>query len=109
MLPFVQLLLATPPLTLARCRNSPHHAPRTRAHPTAQLRLGMLRGGINDITNHDWFHGMVWSKLEAKEYRAPHTPVIAGDKDVSNFEEYTEDDAAQPFKCPAGGDPFVGF
>lgn len=95
----------------ARCRNqhcSPAHAHYIPPSHT-QLRLGMLRGGMKDITNHDWFHGMVWSKLEAKEYRAPHTPAIAGDKDVSNFEEYTEDDAAQPFKCPAAGDPFVGF
>ena len=60
-------------------------------------------------TAHTHTHtGMIWSKLEAKEYRAPHTPAIAGDKDVSNFEEYPEDDSSQSFSFK-GKDPFAEF
>jgi len=68
----------------------------------------MLRGGMDDIVGHGWFSGLVWATLESKLYRAPHIPTISSDKDVSNFEEYDEDNSTQPFKCPAV-DPFVDF
>lgn len=38
------------------------------------LRLGCLKGGVDDIMNHSWFKGLNWEKLERLEIKAPFTP-----------------------------------
>merc|ERR1719445_2566693 len=61
-----------------------------RAKPTK--RLGVIKGGIDNIKNHPWFAQKInWQKFEAMQVDAPYTPMIAGPSDISNFEEYSED------------------
>ncbi|KAG0149725.1 hypothetical protein CROQUDRAFT_669044 [Cronartium quercuum f. sp. fusiforme G11] len=53
-------------------------------------RLGNLKGGIQDIKNHDWFTGVDWDSLSKQTIRAPILPRIGVPGDTSNFEKYPE-------------------
>jgi serine/threonine protein kinase len=88
-----------------RCLQIPHGFPRDckdlilkllNANPT--LRLGMLRGGIEDIKNHRWFGGIDWTKLVARRYQTPYQPKVTNALDDRNFDEYDECDSATKFK-----------
>jgi hypothetical protein len=74
------------------------HLIRRLLNPNPSLRLGMLRGGIEDIKKHRWFHGVNWAKLTKKLYRTPWVPKLKGPLDDSNIDDYDEDDKVVPFK-----------
>ncbi|MBW0566232.1 hypothetical protein O181_105947 [Austropuccinia psidii MF-1] len=51
-------------------------------------RIGNLKGGINDIKDHDWFKGVDWNLLLQQLIPAPIIPKISKPSDSSNFEYY---------------------
>jgi len=74
------------------------HLIRRLLNPNPSLRLGMLRGGIEDIKKHRWFHGVNWAKLKKKLYRTPWVPKLKGPLDDSNIDDYDEDDKVVTFR-----------
>lgn len=54
-------------------------------------RLGCLKHGADDIKNHEWFKGLDWAKLDARQLTPPWIPDIKDDLDSSNFDNYEED------------------
>ena len=62
-------------------------------------RLGILKGGANNIRKHGWFYGFDWIKLNNKRLTAPIINKVRSHKDLSNFvnsEEDEEDEEALP-------------
>eukprot|EP00750_Incisomonas_marina_P014767 INCI17853.1.p1 GENE.INCI17853.1~~INCI17853.1.p1 ORF type:complete len:734 (-),score=129.93 INCI17853.1:213-2282(-) len=70
-------------------------------NPNAGLRLGQLKGGSKDIMDHKWFKGILWERLEEKEYKAPWKPKVGNPLDDSNFDYFDEDDNIPKYR----GDP----
>jgi len=56
-------------------------------------RLGSLKRGHRDISQHSFFGKLDWSKLLKKAEKAPYVPVIKGKTDTSNFDEYEDEGA----------------
>lgn len=89
----------------ARCLSMPHGFSKDAKDmitkllcPNQTLRLGMLRGGVQDIKGHRWFMGVDFGKLAGKKYQSPYQPKIKSELDDSNFDAYDEDDRVLPFK-----------
>jgi len=62
--------------------------------PKPTKRLGIIKGGVENIKNHAWFRKTTkfdWEKFEALQMSAPYKPEISGPKDLSNFQEYSDD------------------
>ena len=59
-------------------------------------RLGMIKGGINKIRQHNWFKGFDWNKFKRMELPAPHVPKIKNTQDMSNFK--CKPKKEEPFK-----------
>jgi serine/threonine protein kinase len=59
-------------------------------------RLGCLKNGAQGIKNHKWFTGgsdkLSFEKLERLEIQAPLQPSITDPFDVSNFDDWTDED-----------------
>lgn len=59
-------------------------------------RLG-FQGG-QQIKEHPWFEGVDWEKVEAKQYKPPFVPKVAGDDWVNNFDsEFTNEEPVNSF------------
>jgi len=61
---------------------------------TADLgkRFGNLKNGVDDIKQHRWFKDINWHNLLAKQLPVPFRPVVRGEADTSNFDDYPESD-----------------
>jgi len=62
-------------------------------------RLGILKGGAQNIRKHGWFYGFNWDKLYKGTLTAPIINKVRNNKDLSNFvnsEEDQEDEEALP-------------
>jgi len=62
-------------------------------------RLGILKGGADNIRKHGWFYGFNWDKLYKGTLTAPIINKVRNNKDLSNFtnsEEDEEDEEALP-------------
>ena len=57
-----------------------------------QSRLGNLKGGMQDITDHKWFMGYDWDLYMRQQVKAPMVPKIKGDLDTSHFDPLGVDD-----------------
>ncbi|CAO3694173.1 unnamed protein product [Rhizopus stolonifer] len=59
---------------------------------TADLsrRYGNLKNGADDIKNHQWFFGVDFNRIAARQIRPPYVPQIRGDGDASHFDRYPE-------------------
>ena len=53
-------------------------------------RLGSLKGGVNDIKNHPWFHGIDWNDLLQHSKPGPLNPGVIKDGDTHNFYKYSD-------------------
>eukprot|EP00924_Labyrinthula_sp_SR-Ha-C_P003562 maker-scaffold_53-snap-gene-1.1-mRNA-1 protein AED:0.07 eAED:0.07 QI:0/1/0.5/1/1/1/2/172/868 len=76
-------------------RTFPKHAKNIvqrllQRHP--HERLGMERDGSNEMKKHEWFKELDWVQLRARELQTPWKPNLDNNLDVSNFEEYDEDE-----------------
>ncbi|CAG8491661.1 12803_t:CDS:2 [Ambispora leptoticha] len=79
---------------------------------TADLskRYGNLKGGSEDIKQHNWFKGVDWERLCRLEIEAPYIPQVSGDGDASNFDMYPEEQ--EPYGKPCSDihrDKFPSF
>jgi CRP-like cAMP-binding protein len=74
-------------------------------------RLGCLSNGGDDIKNDNYFAGFDWEKMAAKEMQTPWKPVIKDSMDVSNFDEFDEEDdpsVGKTFRDPGQGNKYHG-
>jgi len=55
-------------------------------------RIGMMKNGIKDIFKHKWFSGYDWKSLLAMTMTPPIQPVVKNKEDISNFDEYPDED-----------------
>lgn len=55
-------------------------------------RLGCLKGGSADVRTHQWFRGLDFAALEAREVPAPYVPSVKSGTDDSNFDYYDVDE-----------------
>lgn len=55
-------------------------------------RLGCLAGGYRDVKNHPFFREVNFNKLAKKQIKAPWVPQIDDPLDISNFEQFDDDD-----------------
>ena len=47
---------------------------------------------VKDVTSHDFFKSLSWTKLENKQMPMPHVPPIKDPMDTSCFDEFPEED-----------------
>jgi len=59
-------------------------------------RLGNMKNGIRDIIKHKWFSGFDWDGLLKGKLNPPIKPIVKNSEDMSNFDEYPEDDQDVP-------------
>jgi len=62
--------------------------------PKPTKRLGIIKGGVLNIKNHSWFrksNKFDWESFELLEVEPPYKPDISGPKDLSHFQEYSDD------------------
>lgn len=55
-------------------------------------RIGMMKNGIKDIFKHKWFSGWDWTSLLDNTMTPPIQPVVKNKEDISNFDEYPDED-----------------
>jgi len=77
----------------------PHYFSKTAAdlvgkllHKNASKRLGVVKGGVDNIKNHKFFKGFDWQGLEARRLTAPILPIVKNSGDLSNFPPDDDDD-----------------
>ena len=56
-------------------------------------RLASGPSGASAVKNHPWFNSIDWDGLMARSEKAPWTPKVKDDLDVSNFDNYGVDDS----------------
>lgn len=54
-------------------------------------RLGVVNGGARLIKKQAWFKSFNWEHLLERKLKAPFVPNISSDADLSNFDDYGED------------------
>lgn len=65
--------------------------------PVPSTRLGMLRGGVQDVKKHPWFAGFDWNGLQRRQLSPPFTPSLRGPGDYSMLD-------ILPLTTPVPGD-----
>mmetsp|Transcript_17988 Transcript_17988/g.35161 ORF Transcript_17988/g.35161 Transcript_17988/m.35161 type:complete len:804 (+) Transcript_17988:50-2461(+) len=60
-------------------------------------RLGVIKGGADTIKQHQWFNGFSFDDLIKRKIKSPWCPTIQHDFDLSNFDEYDDEDDIQYF------------
>jgi CRP-like cAMP-binding protein len=63
----------------------------------ATKRLGVVKGGATLIKEHPWFSTFDWKALIERRLKAPIIPKIASPEDISNFDDYPDDDEIPPY------------
>jgi len=75
---------------------------RRLLQPKQTRRLGVGKGGIRRIKKNLWFIGFNWTAFLKRKMKPPIIQKVQSDFDLSNFEEYPEEDQQYP---PYKGDP----
>jgi len=80
-------------------------------HRNPPLRLGVTKGGINNIKEHAFFTKgkFDWASLESRQMKAPIIPHIENEEDINNFEDYLGEDERWTDFVPEEDDPFAAF
>jgi len=60
-------------------------------HHTPTKRLGVVKGGAKLINRHAWFQGFDWEALINRKIKPSIIPKIKSPEDMSNFDEYPEE------------------
>ena len=71
-------------------------------------RLGMLKGGADDVKQHKWVAKIDWKALLAKKTTMSYRPPVKSPGDTSNFNSYPESDNITQSLKPAD-DPFIDW
>jgi len=61
-------------------------------HPKPTKRLGVLKGGAKLIKQHPWFKNFDWEQFEKQTMKAPIILPVKSKEDLSNFEEYPDEE-----------------
>ena len=69
-------------------------------------RLGILKGGADNIRKHGWFYAFSWDKLNKTELKAPIVNNVRSKTDLSNFVNSEEDEEDEPALPVAPQDDF---
>lgn len=74
-------------------------------HQKPPRRLGVVKGGARLIKKHAWFKTFSWTKLIQKKLKPGMIPDIKSDEDLSNFDDYPEeeDQDVQPYEDDGTG------
>jgi serine/threonine protein kinase len=64
-------------------------------HKTTQ-RLGVVKGGAENIKNNPWFKGFDFNALYNRKLSPPLVPKIKNDTDLSNFDDYPDEEDPIP-------------
>ena len=59
--------------------------------PNPAMRIGMLKGGAQDVLQHGFCSKIEVDKLLKRELPAPYTPKVKGFDDLSNFDKFPAD------------------
>jgi protein kinase A len=54
-------------------------------------RLGVLKGGSQDVKDHPWFRNISWNLMNERQLRPPYRPKVSGPGDATNFDKFPED------------------
>lgn len=57
-------------------------------------RLGRTQGGASSVMKQKWFSGFDWHSLLARELVVPYKPHLKSTEDLSNFDDYPEEEDA---------------
>lgn len=71
-------------------------------------RLGMMKGGADDVKQHKWFSKIDWKSLLAKKTPMAYKPQVKSAGDISNFNSYPESDNVTQSLKPTD-DPFTDW
>jgi hypothetical protein len=71
-------------------------------------RLGMMKGGVEEIKQQKWFSKIDWKALLAKKTPMSYRPQIKSPGDTSNFNSYPDSDNVTQSLKPAD-DPFIDW
>jgi protein kinase X len=73
-------------------------------------RLGVLKGGAEDVKKHSFFEGIDWNEVYNKRLIPPIIPEVEFEGDASNFDNYDNDEDSVHYadigKHNEGPDPF---
>jgi cGMP-dependent protein kinase 1 len=61
-------------------------------HPKPTKRLGVVKGGARLIKRHPWFKGFDWRALFHRTMTPPIVPKVNGNDDLSNFDQYPDEE-----------------
>jgi len=78
---------------------------RRLLHSKATKRLGVLKGGARLVKEHPWFKGFDWDAFEQQRMAAPIVLPVKNNTDLSNFEEYPDEDMAFEDYVPPANNP----
>uniref|UniRef100_A0A1I8HS58 Protein kinase domain-containing protein n=1 Tax=Macrostomum lignano TaxID=282301 RepID=A0A1I8HS58_9PLAT len=70
--------------------------PRRISRNAQNLRLGVGRGGVMEVSKHIWFEGFNWAGMNSKTLTPPILPKVSSAVDASNFDEYPADNEHPP-------------
>lgn len=71
-------------------------------------RLGMLKGGVEEVKQQKWFAKIDWKALLAKKSPMSYRPLVKSAGDTSNFNSYPESDNITQSLKPLD-DPFIDW
>jgi len=71
-------------------------------------RLGMSKGGAEDVKQHRWFSKTDWKALLAKKVQMSYRPQIKSAGDTTNFDSYPDSDIVTQSLKPSE-DPFADW
>ena len=71
-------------------------------------RYGNLKGGVQDIKEHRFFHSTNWDAILKKSIKPKYIPKVKGEADTSNFSEYP-DSPELPKAIKPSEDPFLSW
>ena len=72
-------------------------------------RFGNLKDGVDDIKKSSFLLHIQWDALLRREIPAPFIPIVAGETDTSNFEQYPDSDGKSEKTAVVDPDPFVNW
>jgi serine/threonine protein kinase len=61
-------------------------------HPKPTQRLGATKGEAANIQSHSWFAGFDWAAMLAMRLQPPIVPIIKSETDLSNFDDYGDEE-----------------